>query len=110
MLTATQIENATTAELEELWNRIEAELTRRELEQHKTSGREVVEVLHTPVGTIREELVRCGKARCKKCVDGPSHGPYWYRYYRKNGKLVSTYLGKIDSRDAAVDKAESIEG
>jgi len=39
--------------------------------------------------------VKCGKARCKKCERGEGHGPYWYLYFRRNGKLTSKYLGKI---------------
>ena len=45
-------------------------------------------------GTLRREKVSCGKKACKKCADGPSHGPYWYLYYYRNGKLASKYLGK----------------
>jgi hypothetical protein len=45
-------------------------------------------------GTYRLEMVSCGKARCRKCADGPGHGPYWYRYYRRDGRVVSKYVGK----------------
>ena len=45
-------------------------------------------------GTYRREMVSCGKGRCRKCAGGPGHGPYWYRYYRQGGKLVSRYVGK----------------
>ena len=31
-------------------------------------------------GTLRREKVSCGKKACKRCADGPSHGPYWYLY------------------------------
>ncbi len=41
------------------------------------------------------EMVKCGKDRCKKCAKGPSHGPYWYLYFRRNRKLTSRYIGKI---------------
>ena len=36
----------------------------------------------------------CGK--CKKCLDGGFHGPYWYAYWRDlhTGKLKHTYVGK----------------
>lgn len=47
-----------------------------------------------PGGCYRLELVSCGKDRCTRCAGGPAHGPYWYRYYRRNGKLVSRYVGK----------------
>ena len=45
-------------------------------------------------GTLRREKVSCGKKACKRCADGPSHGPYWYLYYYRRGRLASRYLGK----------------
>ena len=97
MLTRTQIETAAAEELEALAVRIEAELTRRELERAETpASRSIVEEKPAPRGTYRLELVNCGKDRCKKCGDGPSHGPYWYHYFRRGpgGKLTSRYIGK----------------
>ncbi len=96
MLTPTQhIENATTAELVRLGERIDAELTRRELAKREhPRGHQVVEQRPAKAGTLRLERVKCGKARCKKCQKGPSHGPYWYLYYRRGGKLTSRYVGK----------------
>jgi UDP-3-O-[3-hydroxymyristoyl] glucosamine N-acyltransferase len=39
--------------------------------------------------TIREEYVTCGK------VDCPSkHGPYYYAYWKDNGKTNKKYIGK----------------
>lgn len=37
--------------------------------------------------------VKCGKEGCK-CNDGDLHGPYWYEYFREDGKVVSRYHGK----------------
>ena len=41
------------------------------------------------------ELIRCGKLGCK-CAgeNGELHGPYWYAYWREDGKLKSRYIGK----------------
>ena len=39
--------------------------------------------------TFRLEDVRCGKASCTRCP----HGPYWYAYWREDGKLRKRYLG-----------------
>jgi hypothetical protein len=39
--------------------------------------------------TFRLEDVRCGKATCTRCP----HGPYWYAYWREDGKLRKRYLG-----------------
>ena len=45
-------------------------------------------------GTLQRELVRCGREGCRKCADGPAHGPYWYPYLHKDGRLISRYVGK----------------
>ncbi len=39
--------------------------------------------------TYRRESVKCGKPGCTKCP----HGPYWYAYYREEGKVRSRYIG-----------------
>jgi hypothetical protein len=103
MLTKTQITTATTAELEGLRNSIEAELARRELaERELAPGRQVVEERPATAGTLRLEMVKCGKARCKKCERGEGHGPYWYLYVRRNGKLISRYIGKTEDPEGAL--------
>lgn len=38
----------------------------------------------------REEFIKCGKAKCKRCP----HGPYWYAYSRSSAYLKKTYVGK----------------
>jgi hypothetical protein len=46
---------------------------------------------------FRHEMIDCGKAatgRCRKCADGPGHGPYWYRYRWYDGKMHKRYVGK----------------
>jgi len=40
--------------------------------------------------TYRQERVRCGRSSCTKCP----HGPYWYAYWREDGRLRSRYIGK----------------
>lgn len=64
---------------------------------HKTApGRTVVELVSIGDGTVfQRELVKCGKAKCKKCRKRPAHGPYWYAYQWREGKTVSRYVGKI---------------
>jgi len=44
--------------------------------------------------TYRHEVVHCGKPTCSRCRAGPGHGPYWYAYWRANGRLRKRYLGK----------------
>jgi hypothetical protein len=106
MLTDTQIRTAHTSELETLRNRIEAELARRELAHREpTESRQVVEERPASTGTLRLEMVKCGKTRCKKCREGGGHGPYWYLYFRRNGKLTSRYIGKRIPEELEVVRA-----
>jgi hypothetical protein len=44
--------------------------------------------------TYQYELVRCGKASCLACGGGPSHGPYWYAYWRDGARTRKKYIGK----------------
>jgi hypothetical protein len=43
-----------------------------------------------PRETFRQQRVRCGKPGCRSCP----HGPYWYAYWREDGRLRSRYVGK----------------
>ena len=57
--------------------------------------REVVEVKHIRDRLYQLERVRCGKVGCKcSGENGELHGPYWYAYWRQDGKLKSRYVGK----------------
>ncbi|MBW3562569.1 MAG: hypothetical protein KY437_08740 [Actinobacteria bacterium] len=40
--------------------------------------------------TYRQEHVRCGKDRCTTCP----HGPYWYAYWKEDGRTRSRYIGR----------------
>lgn len=40
--------------------------------------------------TFRQERVRCGRKGCTRCP----HGPYWYAYWREEGRVRSRYIGK----------------
>jgi hypothetical protein len=40
--------------------------------------------------TFRQQSVRCGKKGCTSCP----HGPYWYAYWREDGRMKSKYIGK----------------
>ena len=40
--------------------------------------------------TYRQERVKCGREGCTGCP----HGPYWYAYWREDGRLRSRYIGK----------------
>jgi hypothetical protein len=38
----------------------------------------------------RRQLVRCGKPGCTRCP----HGPYWYAFWREEGRVRTRYIGK----------------
>ena len=41
------------------------------------------------------QKVRCGKPTCRCArAGGELHGPYWYLYWKKDGKTKSRYVGK----------------
>jgi hypothetical protein len=68
-----------------------------EIEPPKNLSREVVERRQVGAIVFQLEKVRCGKAACKSCP----HGPYWYGYQRKEGRVTSFYVGKDLSKAKA---------
>lgn len=67
-----------------------------QVEQWQRPPANVLEQLSAPGGYYRLELVKCGKATCKKCTAGAAHGPYWYHYSYDSGRgrQRKTYIGK----------------
>jgi len=47
-----------------------------------------------PQYTYRQEYTRCNKPSCSVCANGLGHGPYWFVYWRANGKKHRKYIGK----------------
>ena len=45
-----------------------------------------------PNVSLRRQMVRCGKESCTRCP----HGPYWYAYWREDGRRRSRYVGKLE--------------
>jgi hypothetical protein len=45
---------------------------------------------------ICRQYKKCGKAGCK-CNQGVLHGPYFFYFYRVDGKLKKTYIRKADA-------------
>jgi hypothetical protein len=43
-----------------------------------------------PTLTYRQEQVRCGKPGCSTCP----HGPYWYAYWKEDGRTRKRYIGR----------------
>lgn len=92
--------NLTLEQAKQLQGELEAMI--HKLEQQQTSAsipprhdREVVQVQHLHDRLYQLERVRCGKPTCK-CMgkNAQLHGPYWYAYWRENGKLKSRYVRK----------------
>jgi hypothetical protein len=45
--------------------------------------------------TYTRQYRRCRRPNCGQCTDDkPGHGPYWFAYWREDGKVRSRYLGK----------------
>jgi hypothetical protein len=40
--------------------------------------------------SYRQEHVRCGKDGCRTCP----HGPYWYAYWKEQGRTRKRYIGR----------------
>jgi hypothetical protein len=45
----------------------------------------------SPSFRLRQRMVRCGKQGCTSCP----HGPYWYAFWREDGRRRSRYVGKL---------------
>ena len=110
MLIRTQIENATTEELERLRVRIEAELEgrrgaeERDHESHQSAA-EVLKSHETSAGTLQWQMRQCGhKERCNKCKSGKRHGPYLYRFYYRDGKRHSEYISLKKARALGLER------
>lgn len=61
----------------------------------KPRGRAVIKSFSIGSTTYQLERVFCGKEGCSKCAQGIGHGPYYYAYWRENGKTKSKYIGKF---------------
>ena len=53
--------------------------------------------------SYRLEEVKCGKPNCTRCP----HGPYWYAYWREDGRVRSKYLGSARAKTASPKPAAS---
>src|ERR1041384_4468795 len=46
---------------------------------------------------ICQQFRKCGKAGCK-CNSGSLHGPYFFYFFRENGKLKKSYIRKAEAQ------------
>jgi hypothetical protein len=72
------------------------QLKQEQREARNLRSRQVVDQQQVGSTTFQLERVDCRNERCRKCIDGPSHGPYWYAYAWNPGlkRVVSRYIGK----------------
>ena len=47
---------------------------------------------------ICKQFRKCGKPGCK-CNRGELHGPYFYYFYREDGKLKKSYIRKAEAAE-----------
>lgn len=91
-LTDAQLE-ALRGRVEDLQSRRLEEQVRRDAEARANAGAAEEAKGGDGRGHIRWEMINCGD--CHKCHAGlRPHGPYWYQYRWKDGKLKGKYLGK----------------
>lgn len=55
--------------------------------------------------TIREEYVKCGNPYCYRC----KHGPYYYGYWKENGKLKKKYIGRYNPREKTNKEGDELQ-
>lgn len=77
------------AELQAIDRRLNAALAERRAGNHNRDDGLSVEKSFGAI-TFRYETVRCGKPNCTRCP----HGPYWYAYWKENGRTRSRYIGR----------------
>ena len=46
-------------------------------------------------GSVHAQWVKCGKPGCK-CAHGELHGPYFYLFWREQGRLRKAYIRTAD--------------
>lgn len=61
-------------------------LARAHLEKSGVFGRS-----EHPQVSLRSQMIKCGKPGCNSCP----HGPYWYAYWREDGRRRSRYVGRL---------------
>src|ERR1700731_1184237 len=52
--------------------------------------------------SYQRKFTRCNKQGCRRCAEGPGHGPYWYAFWWEGGRTRTRYLGKTLPEGALV--------
>lgn len=77
------------AELRAIDQRLNAAVSARQSGQSENAEPPLTQATIGSI-TFRYETVRCGKPNCSRCP----HGPYWYAYWKENGRTRSRYIGR----------------
>ncbi|MHA1269807.1 MAG: DUF6788 family protein [Candidatus Helarchaeota archaeon] len=94
---------------DDLFNLLE-ELNKRYTSLMQKKKELVLQIKDCETGIIIYEYVKCGKKNCKCYSEGPSHGPYYYRYYWIHGKLKKEYICPVNKTNEFFDELyEKIE-
>ena len=63
-----------------------------------------------PLHGWREEYRKCGKPNCWCAQGEKSHGPYWYRSVRKDGKVSKEYWGRyLRTQQPSTEAAKPVD-
>ena len=85
-------------------------LVRGLLETSDGARMELDQLPGMPQVSYRRQEVRCGRAECGACP----HGPYWYAFWKEDGRSRSQYIGRelpadvrrlVEERDRAAEIA-----
>src|SRR5688500_11932577 len=57
-------------------------------------------------GAVCIRWVRCGKPNCRCMQDGPRHGPYFARYWWRDGRRHKRYVRQVDVEAVAAACAD----
>jgi hypothetical protein len=49
-------------------------------------------------GAVCAQWVRCGRPRCR-CARGQLHGPYFFRFWREDGRLRKQYVKRSELKE-----------
>jgi hypothetical protein len=93
----------------DVWLHELVEQTDIEERVHPPSGNKASVKKQVRQKTYRLQSVRCGSKRCR-CASGYLHGPYWYAYWSKGGKVRSQYIGKKLPRGVKPQRSSKSRG
>ena len=95
-----QLEGLSTGEIRALIEGANAILTELEAEERRLLAEQQRASRGEGGSWLEHELVNCGN--CRRCADGGRHhGPYWYLYHYTGSRMVSRYIGRRLTEEAA---------